>query len=85
MSSNTLSLDDYFFGPVSATYCIWFYILSVFGLIMLFIAVFNFFVSMFTKKIHWAWTGLFAWVGLMWFAMYFQNRLLYNMCMRTEK
>lgn len=85
MASNNVSLDDYFFGPVSTTYCIWFYILSVIGFIMFLFAVFKFVVSLFMKKIHWAWPGIFAWVGLLWFAMYFQNRLLYNMCMRTEK
>lgn len=69
---------DYVFGPLSPEYCIWFYIIMV----IIFIKLILFLVKMgyeafFTKKFDMMYALLGA---LTLFAFYFQNRLLYSMC-----
>uniref|UniRef100_A0A6C0AT69 Uncharacterized protein n=1 Tax=viral metagenome TaxID=1070528 RepID=A0A6C0AT69_9ZZZZ len=69
---------DYFFGPLSPEYCIWFYIIMV--IIFIKLAIFlvkSVYDAMFTKKFDFMYALLGA---LTLFAFYFQNRLLYSMC-----
>jgi len=84
MASPSVSLDNYLFGPVSAQYCIWFYIISIFGFVFLCLNLLGFIVSLFMKKVHFSVPfTLFTSVGTCFF-VYFQNRLLYNMCLKSE-
>ena len=79
------AINDYLFGPVSTSYCIWFYILSLFAFVYFIFNLAVAFVAMLFKKVHYAFpTGLFM-VAIVWFYFYFNNRLLYNMCLRSEK
>lgn len=84
MASSMSDTMDYFFGPVSSQYCIWFYAISVFGFINLILVLIGFIVSLFTKKVHFAVPLTFFLALFTWFFMYFQNRLLYNMCLKSE-
>jgi hypothetical protein len=73
--SNSL---DYFFGPLSPEYCIWFYIIMVIIFIKLAIFLVKMaYDAMFAKKFDFVYAALGA---LTLFAFYFQNRLLYSMC-----
>lgn len=78
------SLDDYLFGPVTSQYCLWFYAISLFSFVSLILVIIGFFVSMLSKKVHFAIPLSFFISVFSWFFMYFQNRLLYNMCLRSE-
>lgn len=85
LSNPVKSINDYLFGPVGTTYCIWFYILSLFAFVYFIFNLFGAVVSMFFRKVHYVFpTGLFL-VSLIWFYLYFNNRLLFNMCLRSEK
>ena len=44
MASSMSDTMDYFFGPVSSQYCIWFYAISVFGFINLILVLIGFIV-----------------------------------------
>ncbi len=71
---------DSLFGPLSKSYCFYFYILSVFGMISLVLLVITtLFVGISRKK------GLMfflqaASVAIIYGMFYLQNRLLFNMC-----
>jgi hypothetical protein len=84
MASPSVSLDNYLFGPVSAQYCIWFYIISIIGFIMMCFVLLGFIISLFMKKVHFSVPLTFFMALFSWFFMYFQNRLLYNMCLKSE-
>lgn len=78
------ALESYLFGPVSTTYCLWFYIISVFAFINLLIHAIGFVISILAKKIHWAWPWAHFVLMMIWFMGYFLTRLMYNMCLRSE-
>jgi hypothetical protein len=69
---------DYFFGPLSPEYCIWFYIIMVILFVKLVILCLKMgYDAMFSKKFDF----LYAFMGVVTlFVLYFQNRLLYSMC-----
>lgn len=69
-------LDNIFFSPLSKKYCVYFYFFSVLGLIGLAVCLLDVVISMFGYKSK----GLLPFCFT--FALiYFQNRLLYSMCM----
>lgn len=71
------------FTPLSKEYCLYFYILSVLGFILMSIAlifgVFGLFSKNGTKNM-----GKLFMVVSAYFILYFQNRLLYSMCVNAS-
>lgn len=74
---------DYLYGPLSKDYCIYFYILSILGfvLLILFLVPAIFMGIMKRKGVDYYFTILGVSFGYAIF--YFQNRLLHSMCMGT--
>ena len=71
---------DALFGPLSKTYCFYFYILSLFGLISLVLLVLSsLFIGISNKKGSIFYLQMFS-VALVYGMVYLQNRLLFNMC-----
>jgi hypothetical protein len=77
MENKTL---DALFGPLNKKYCLWFYILSVLGFVFLVIALaLTLFIGISKRK------GIDFYIqmligSLAYVIFYFQNRLLYSMC-----
>ena len=78
--SNTI---DSLFGPLGKNYCIYFYILSVFGLIAAIILFFTLIFIGISKKKDFSFFINALTVVLVYVLFYFQNRLLFNMCSNT--
>lgn len=70
------------FGPFSQEYCMYFYFLSVFGYVLFILAIGVAIYQMFSKKKSVSYNQLFM-VMIGYFIMYFQNRLLYTMCIHS--
>ena len=71
------------FGPLDKKYCLYFYILSLMGMILLLITIFTaLYIGLSEKK-----DGVFYYqmvlVSMGYGIFYFQNRLLYNMCSKS--
>ena len=77
-------INDTLFGPLSKQYCLYFYLLSVFGFIFLAIAVIGMLFNMFSKKMDSKVVGGFLMAALGYGIFYFQSRLLYSMCSHAE-
>ena len=79
MSNTTDSL----FGPLGKSYCIYFYILSVFGLLAsIILLVSSLFIGIYKKKDS-AFFLQSLMIVIVYALVYFQNRLFYNMCSNT--
>ena len=78
--SNTL---DNLFGPLGKNYCIYFYFLSVFGLIAAIILFISSLIIGITKRKDPAFYLQSLMVVFVYALFYFQNRLLFNMCANT--
>ena len=77
--------DDILFGPLSKDYCLWFYFLSIIGLVLMVLILLSGFMLGMSKKMGATYYfGLFA-VALSYGVVYFQNRLLHSMCMNSTK
>jgi len=73
---------DAFFAPLDVEYCLYFYILMVFGFVVLVLSVVRFAHSMlFGKKTDSLSDSLFIVTHSLLF--YFVNRLLYTMCNKS--
>ena len=71
---------DTLFGPLSKQYCLYFYILSLVGLVFLVLFVTSsLFIGITTKKGSTFYLSVLA-MAIMYGMMYFQNRLLFVMC-----
>ena len=69
------------FSPLSRKYCEWFYYLAVLGFIFLFLTVVSGLVLMFNaKKFNPELLHSIIMTAIMYGIFYFQNRLLYSMC-----
>ena len=71
---------DILFGPLSKNYCLYFYILSVFGLVSLFFLFISTLYIGITKK-----KGTFLYIqmiyiGILYGMIYLSNRMLFTMC-----
>jgi len=74
--------NDTFFGPLGKEYCVWFYFLTIWffvGFVLLVLPAV--FLGISQKKGLDYYLGLLS-ISIMYFAFYFQNRLLYSMCLR---
>lgn len=77
MDSN---IQQTFFSPLGKQYCMYFYILSVIGLVFVFIVLLSGLIIGIAKKKGFEFY-LSAIIGSLGYAIfYFQNRLLYSMC-----
>ncbi len=80
-----MSSTDVLFGPLNRDFCLWFYFLSVIGLIlMVFVIITGIILGMSKKVGSTYYFGVFA-VALTYGITYFQNRLLHSMCMNSTK
>jgi len=71
------------FGPLDKKYCIYFYSLSLMGMLLLFITIITtIFIGISEKKDRVFYFQMLL-VSLGYGIFYFQNRLLYNMCSKT--
>ena len=78
MPSNDLS--EYYFGPLSRKYCVWFYWLSVVGFVMLVLLLASSLYIALSQKISKEIVMSIISSALVYGVFYFQNRLLYTMC-----
>ena len=76
---------DYIYGPISKKYCLYFYILSVIGFVLLIFVLLMTIYSGFTKKHPMSFYLNMIMVALLYGMFYLQNRLLYNMCIGSMK
>ena len=81
-ASSTL---DYIYGPISQKYCLYFYILSVIGFVLLLFVVIATVYQGFTKKHPISFYLSMVMLAVLYAMFYLQNRLLYNMCVGTLK
>jgi hypothetical protein len=70
------------YGPLSQDYCIYFYFLSILGFVMMSLTVLSGLVVGVTKKKGSAFFISVLMIALAYGVFYFQNRLLYSMCVR---
>lgn len=81
-ASSTL---DYIYGPISQKYCLYFYILSVLGFVLLLIVLLGIIYSGLTKKHPVSYYLNLLMLAVLYGMAYLQNRLLYNMCAGSMK
>jgi hypothetical protein len=74
------SLMDSLYGPLNANYCIYFYILSVIGFVLLIIAMLSSLFIGITKQKDGTFYGEMFMVCMTYGLLYFHNRLLFSMC-----
>ncbi len=67
-------------GPLDKNYCVYFYILSLMGMLLLVITFFTTLFIGFKEKKDRVFYYQMLMVSLGYGIFYFQNRLLYNMC-----
>ena len=72
-------INDTFFSPLGKEYCAYFYLMSVIILIMLFMAVITSMITIIKSKKKTNYTLLISNIFTL-ALVYFQNRLLYSMC-----
>tara|TARA_B100000900_G_scaffold412018_1_gene432938 strand:- start:336 stop:575 length:240 start_codon:yes stop_codon:yes gene_type:complete len=70
------------FGPLDRKYCDWFYYLSLVAFIFMVLTILALVMSLFSKKAKSEHIGAAVYGALMYAAFYFQNRLLYTMCLK---
>lgn len=70
------------FGPLDRKYCEWFYYLSMVAFIFMVLTILALVMGLFSKKIKGEHVGGAVYAVLMYAAFYFQNRLLYSMCLK---
>jgi hypothetical protein len=82
---NTAATMDYIYGPLSKNYCIYFYLLSVVGFVLLCFAVLSAILVGFTKQKSSGFYVQMLMICIGYGIFYFQNRLLYSMCVGSTK
>ncbi len=70
------------FGPLSRKYCDWFFYLSVIAFVFMILTVVSGVLALVSKKLKMEYVMAICWSTLMYAAFYFQNRLLYTMCVK---
>jgi hypothetical protein len=78
------SLNDTLFGPLGSQFCLYFYILSAIAFIFMVISILGFIIQLFSKKMDMKVVLGVIMVAGTYGIVYMQNRLLYNMCNRSE-
>ena len=75
-----MTMNDTLFGSLGKQYCIYFYLLSVFGFILLVLTMMGMIWSIFTKRFDMKIMVGLVMASLGYGIFYFQNRLLHTMC-----
>ena len=78
------SLNDTLFGPLGSQFCLYFYILSAIAFIFMVMSILGFIIHLFSKKVDMKVVLGVIMVAGTYGIVYMQNRLLYNMCNRSE-
>ena len=78
---DTLSTQS-LFGPLSRKYCDWFYWLSVFAFVFMIITIVSGMYGMLMHKLEMKYLAAIFWSASTYAVFYFQNRLLYTMCVK---
>ena len=78
--NNLENLPDILFSPLSKDYCLYFYAVSVFAFVIAVIALLNIVLLLFSKGPKKQLMGAYFMLFLVYFVLYFQNRLLNTMC-----
>jgi hypothetical protein len=78
------SLNDTLFGPLGTQFCLYFYILSAIAFIFMVMSILGFILHLFSKKMDMKVVLGVIMVAGTYGIVYMQNRLLYNMCNRSE-
>ena len=71
---------DSIYGSISKEYCLYFYVLSVIGFILLILVIMNIVYSVYKKKYPMYFYINMVILAIIYGMFYLQNRLLYNMC-----
>ena len=71
------------FGKISGEYCIYFYLLSIVGLVFFGFAIIGIVFIGISKNKGFDFYLPYSMSALMYFFIYLQNRLLFNMCAKT--
>jgi Mg2+ and Co2+ transporter CorA len=77
---STSSIMDTIYGPLNQQYCIYFYYLSMIGFILLILSLLTSIYVGITKKKNSSFYLKMLMVSIGYGIFYFQNRLLYSMC-----
>ena len=78
------SLNSQLFGPLDKKYCMYFYYLSVFGLLLFtFLIISSLYIGLTNNKLGGVFGYQMVMVSLAYAIFYFQNRLLYSMCVNS--
>ncbi len=78
------NLMDYFFGPLSKEYCLYYYVMAVIAAIMFLMTLVSVIVGAFNVKkltIKYFFMGLYALIPM--FISYFLMRLMYTICIKA--
>ena len=82
---STSSTLDYIYGPISQKYCLYFYVLSVVGFLLLLFVLLTTVYAGLTKKHPTTFYLSMIMLAVLYGMFYLQNRLLYNMCIGNMK
>ena len=74
------NLMDNLFGPLGKEYCIYFYYLSIMGMFLLTLLLASTLVTGITKRKNMEFYMQMLSIAIGYFFFYFQNRILYSMC-----
>ena len=74
------SIMDTIYGPLSQQYCVYFYYLSIIGFVLLILSLLTSLYVGVTKKKDSSFYMKMLMVSIGYGVFYFQNRLLYSMC-----
>lgn len=79
----TPTINDQLFGPLDRKYCLYFYYLSIFGLLLLVFLIISSLYIVLTSKNSGVFGFQMIFAVLTYAIFYFQNRLMYSMCVNS--
>ena len=82
-STNFSGVMDNIVGPIGAEYCYYFYILSILAIVFFGIVLVGVVYTGIAKKMGFSFFFLSILYSMQFLLIYLQNRLLYNMCVRS--
>lgn len=71
------------FGPLGQNYCFYFYYLSIFGFVFMVFTILSYLWVGISKRLGGEHYLHMISLSLIYFIWYFQNRLLYSMCVKS--
>ncbi len=79
------NINDALFGPLSRDYCLWFYILSLFGFVALVLYIIPAIYMGIIKRKGFDYYLSVIGISVVYAIAYLQNRLLHTMCLNSVK